>query len=300
MIKSIFNTLRQAIETLLGNRAALAVFAGLYALLLATLYGFIATREATMWQVLLTLCFLVLAPAEFFIAQAAIVTHARHGEIQWRQVLSDSCKLLVVTLPVIAIGWGLFYLLNKWQAHYLVTPASPVYSPTPAAPPPIKSSVLVFATVRSLLFWIALPLTMIHLWIGVTSADLRNLVSGGAGSILKRTGSVLAGAFGTESVMIYVVGFVFFALVPYAVLFVHVPAKDLRSDFAVFIIRILLAYLFSLTGWLITLHGLTRIAGPSIGQPEPTSNPSIRLEAGLVPVSASGTSPASKRVLLDS
>src|SRR5260370_10421481 len=144
MIKSTFNTVREAIATLLGNRSALAIFAGLYALLLARLDGFIASREATVWQVLLTLCFLVLAPAEFFITQAAIVTHARHGEIQWRQVLGDSCKLLVVTLPMIGIGWALFYLLNKWQAHYVIAPTSPGYSPTPA-PTPIKSA-LIFAT----------------------------------------------------------------------------------------------------------------------------------------------------------
>src|ERR1700674_5007937 len=58
---------------LLKNPAALAIFAALYALLLATLYWYIATREATVWQVIVTLVGLVVIPAEFFILQAAIL-----------------------------------------------------------------------------------------------------------------------------------------------------------------------------------------------------------------------------------
>jgi hypothetical protein len=274
MIKTTIRTLRETIAALLSNRAALAIFAGLYALLLATLYGFMATREATVWQVLLTLCFLVLTPGEFFIMQAAIVVHARHGEIQWRQSLSDSCKLLVTTLPVIGIGWALFYLLNKWQAHYAISTPVPF---APAAPSAISLSGLIFATVRSLLFWIVLPLTMIHLWIGVTNDDLRHLFSGGAGSIFKRTGRALAGAFAPQSVIIYLTGFLLFALVPYAVLFVHVPVNGLRTDFTVFILRILLVYLFSLGGWLIVLNGVTRIADPSAAQPVAKAGPEPNL-----------------------
>jgi hypothetical protein len=276
MIKTTIRTLRETTRALLSDRSALAIFAGLYALLLTTLYGFIATREATVWQVLLTLGFLVLAPAEFFITQAAIVAHARHGEIQWRQVLGDSCKLLVITLPVIGIGWALFYLLNKWQAHYAVSTPVQFAQASPATPL-IRSSALIFATVRSLLFWIVLPLTMIHLWIGVTNDDLGHLVSGGAGSILKRTGRALADAFAPQSVMIYVIGFVLFALVPYAVLFVQVPVNGIRTDFAVFVLRILLVYLLSLVGWLITLNSLTRIAGPPAEQPVAKAEPEPHL-----------------------
>jgi len=47
-IQRIFATALQ----LLNRRHALAIFAGIYATLLATLYGFVAIREATWWQVL--------------------------------------------------------------------------------------------------------------------------------------------------------------------------------------------------------------------------------------------------------
>src|SRR5260370_877810 len=51
-------TIRQFLQTTraaLTNGRGLGMFAGRYALLLASLYGFIATREATVWQVTVTL-----------------------------------------------------------------------------------------------------------------------------------------------------------------------------------------------------------------------------------------------------
>src|SRR6266567_4740508 len=53
----------ESAREVLRNARALAICAGLYVLLLVTLYIFIATREATVWQVLITYAFLVLMPA---------------------------------------------------------------------------------------------------------------------------------------------------------------------------------------------------------------------------------------------
>ena len=114
MIRNLFDTMRG----LFTSPRALAIFAGLYALLLATLYLFVSTREATAWQVIVTLFFLILIPAEFFILQAAGVDHALDGKINFGRVLRDSCKLAVVTIPIILLGYLLWFLLNKWQVHY--------------------------------------------------------------------------------------------------------------------------------------------------------------------------------------
>src|SRR2546430_16605385 len=108
-IKNLFETMRG----LFMSPRALAIFAGLYALLLATLYLFVSTREATAWQVVVTLFFLILIPAEFFILQAAIVDHVLEGKISWGRVLPDSCKLAVVTIPTILLGYVLWVLLNR-------------------------------------------------------------------------------------------------------------------------------------------------------------------------------------------
>src|SRR5213594_4066980 len=73
MIATTFKTWIDRTRALLTNPSALAIFAALYAVLLATLYWFSATREATVWQVFITFAGFVVIPAEFFILQAAIV-----------------------------------------------------------------------------------------------------------------------------------------------------------------------------------------------------------------------------------
>ena len=264
-------TLFETTKTVLRNRSALAIFAGLYALLLATAYGFIATREATVWQVLLTMVFVALMPAEFFIMQALIVGRGHGGQIRWGHALGDSCKLAIVSLPVIVVGVALFYWLNKWQARFPAQTSSVTLQraaipgpPKPTTPTPSQAA-LIFATLRGLIFWIALPLAAIHLWIEAASKDARDLLSGGASAVLKRTGRVIARAFAPQSVGTYAIGLILFALAPYAVLFIPVTVKGLHADFAVFIARLLLAFGFSLCGWLITLGALKgMIRNPAI------------------------------------
>src|SRR6266550_5901338 len=115
-------TIKQFVETtrdFLTSPRALAILAVLYALLLATLYGFISTREATLWQVTITFVFLVLIPVEFFVLQAAILPLARVQKLHWAQILRDAIKLAVVTIPIILLGFAISYLLHKWQAHHL-------------------------------------------------------------------------------------------------------------------------------------------------------------------------------------
>src|SRR6266403_1904692 len=100
-MKSFLNTT----QSILTDPKALAILAVLYALLLATLYGFISTREATVWQVTTTFVFFVLVPIEFFVLQAAILQHARVQRFHWTQILRDAIKLAVVTIPIILLGF---------------------------------------------------------------------------------------------------------------------------------------------------------------------------------------------------
>src|SRR6266436_2727323 len=137
MPRDIMKQIIETTRTLLKDRGSLAIFAGLYALLLAALYGFIATREAKVWQVLLTLLFAASAPVIFFLLQAAIINSAREARIDWYAALRDSCKLALLALPVILIGWGIVYLLNRWQAHFPaphLAPLPPVSAAAPAKP----------------------------------------------------------------------------------------------------------------------------------------------------------------------
>lgn len=257
-------TIRRLLETarsLLTNPRALAIFAVLYAVLLATLYGFISIREATVWQVAVTMFFLVLIPVEFFVLQSAILQHSRAEKFQWGQIIRDAIKLAVVTIPIILLGFALVYLLNKWKAHFPAPAAASLpIAPGPPKPLPLHLPTILFATLRFLLLGLVLPLTTIHLWIEVTANDLRTSLGGGAKSVLKRIGNVFARALAFDSVLIYALGLIVFVLVPYVILFVAIPVKGTKTDFAVFIARLLLVYVFTLIGWAVTLCALARTA----------------------------------------
>jgi len=256
-IKRFFNTT----SSILTNPKALAILAALYALLLATLYGLISIREATLWQVTITFVFLLLIPIEFFVLQAAILQHARLQKFHWAQILRDAIKLAVVTIPIVLLGFAIQYFLNKWQAHYpapapLLTLSGAKASP---APQPLHWPTVLFATVRLLLLGVALPLAAIHLWIEMATRDVRSSFADGVKTVLQRLGNAIARAFAFDSVLTYALGLIIFVLVPYAILFVRIPAKGAKTDFAIFIAQLLLAYLFTLIGWMITLTMLTKI-----------------------------------------
>lgn len=255
-------TIKRFLETtksLLTNPLALAIFAVLYAVLLATLYGFISIREATVWQVMVTMFFLVLIPIEFFVLQAGILQHARADKFGWAQLMRDAIKLAVVTIPIILLGYALFYLLNKWQAHFLApTSASLPITPGPAKPPSLHWPTVLFATLRCLLLGLALPLATIHLWIEVAARDVRASLSGGAKTVLKRIGNAFARALSFDSVLIYALGLIVFVLVPYAILFVPKKFMGTKTDFAVFIFRLVLVFVFTLIGWIATLTTLAK------------------------------------------
>src|SRR5262245_60054709 len=173
MIASTSKTWLEVIKSTVKNIRALIIFTGLYALLLVTLYFYIATREATVWQVFVTLAGLVVIPAEFFILQAAIIDHTKQQKFQWRGIVIDAVKCFVVTIPILLLGWLLWYLLNKWQAHYPVPlKALADIRKSPAPPKSTHWPTLLFATLRCVLFGVALPLAAIHLWIEVAGTHI--------------------------------------------------------------------------------------------------------------------------------
>jgi hypothetical protein len=261
MITTVPKSFLETTKSLLSSPRALAIFAALYALLLATLYFFISTREATVWQVVITIGGLVVIPAEFFVLQAAIIDHTKQQKFQWRGILIDAIKLFVVTIPILLLGWLLWYLLNKWQLHYPAPkpPLVPLRGPAPP-PQPTHWPTLLFATLRCLLFGVALPLATIHLWIKVAGTEVRPLFAGDVLPFLKRIGNAFARAFASDSVFIYALGLIVFFLIPYASLFIPIKIAGNKTEFLFFILRLLLVFAFTLIGWVVTLQTLATSA----------------------------------------
>ena len=234
------------------------ILAAIYALLLVSFYVFISTREATVWQVLVTYALLLLLPAEFFLLQAAILDFARDRKFALKSIVMSALKLVAVTIPVVLIGAFVWWLMNKLQARFPAPPAPIVFAPTPPKPASIHWPTLLITTLRFILFGIAFPLAAIHLWIEASVCDVRASFAGGVKKIFGTIGGALARAFSSESALVYGLGLILFVLGPYLFLFLPITVKGTRTDFVVFILRIALAFAVTLIGWIVTVRTLVR------------------------------------------
>jgi hypothetical protein len=272
------------IRSTFANPGALLVFATIYAVLLVASYIFIAIREATIWQVLVTYALMILIPFGFFTLQAAIINRAVDQKLRWPVLLIDALKFLVLTILVSLVVWLLYYLLGKVSARYpapavelfAANPAIPHAPPTPPPPPPpLHWPSLIFTTLRFALLGVAFPLAAIHLWAAVAGGGLGALFSDGVKIFFKRIGSALSRAFSSDSVLIYGLGLIIFFVLPYLILVPTFTVKGNKTEFAVFGLRLLLSFLFSLIGWVITLTALARtvpdmppeVSAPAVAQP---------------------------------
>jgi len=138
------NAIISAARSLLRNRRSVLLMLAVYAGLLAAIYLFVSTREATVSQLVLTLVTVVAAPVLFFVLQAAIVNPSSRG------LIKRSAKLLGVTTPMIALTVLAMYGLNKIQTH-----------PT------------IVTTGRYLALAVIAPLLLVQLWIAVSDGGLR-------------------------------------------------------------------------------------------------------------------------------
>ena len=262
---TIMNTLKiwfGAVANTITNFGALLIFASIYAALLFASYLFISVREATIWQVLVTYALMILIPLGFFALQSSIINRALDQKFRWRVILIDALKFLAVTIPVLLVVWLLFYLLNKISVRY----PAPVLEVPPvdkaAAPPvpPLHWPSLLFSTLRFVLWGVAFPLAAIHLWIAVAGGEVRTLFGGGLKRFFKHIGSASARAFSSHSVLIYGLGLIIFIVLPYIILMPAFTVTGNKTEFAVFGLRLVLAFVFSLVGWVSTLNALARSA----------------------------------------
>ncbi len=241
MIKNAIDGLTVATRGLLQSWQTPALFAGLYASLLATLYFFAATREATRWQVLLTLALATVAPVLFFVLQAMSVQYTENRaapNILLRRSLRDFWKLLLISLPLLLLAWIIAYLQNK----YLMTVPGKIREDVSPWP------LVLLTTLRCLIFGVVLPLAAIHLWI-VTARD-------GLKAAFRSARRILVRAYAPQSVFIYTVGMVIFGIIPYLLLFTRTPASSAWIELGLFNLRLALAFVLTLLGWVITLGAL--------------------------------------------
>jgi hypothetical protein len=224
-IKS-FRAMFSAVRLLISSTRVLLVLMLIWAGLLTAGYVFASTREATISQLLLTLVVVIAAPALFFVLQAVSVTYADGSLRRARQIASDCLKLIVVSLPVIAVTLLAVYGLNKIQSHLTLA-----------------------TTLRYLLIAVVAPMLAIQLWIATTNGGLRSLA--------KRLRGVLARTFAPQSMFVYGCGFLIFAAVPYVLLQIGISSQRPWLEVSVLIMRMAVSAILILLGWVTTVGAIS-------------------------------------------
>lgn len=249
-IHALATTAREAVK----SWRSMLVLAAIYALLLATVYALISTREASIFQVAVTFTLAVAAPVLFFILQAAAATYAYQLQTKAlvQRALKDWGKLLIVSLPLILLTVVLLYVLGRVQARFgatLVPPAEIVEQTQPESEtqPLIWSAVLI-NTLRYLLIGLVLPLTLMHLWLAVTREGLM--------MTFKRITYYITRAFAPESVFIYIAGFLVFALIPYLLIFRIIRVNSAFIEIGLLVAKLAVVFALSLFGWVVTMGAL--------------------------------------------
>jgi hypothetical protein len=257
MLIESFQSIAIATRQLLRNWGAMIVLAGLYASLISALYLFATIREASAGQVVLSLVLAVTAPFLFFVLQTAGAsqTHCRSAGPVLRGALRNSWKVILVSVPLIALAVVLTYVLGKAQS-FLGTDGRELSDAVAQyqlrasndGRPALRWTQVILNSIRYLSLGLVLPLIAIHLWNTSVGNDLRATIGA--------TKDLIVGAFAPRSVLIYTAGFVVFGVIPYLLLFKSIPAGSAWIEISFFVARLFLVFVLTLFGWMVTMRAL--------------------------------------------
>src|SRR6266850_1852773 len=127
MLTETFHSMTTAARKVFTNWRAMLLLAIVYASLLAALYFFLAVREASIGQVVLTFALAIATPLLFFVLQAMVASQtdeATAGSLL-RRSLTSFWKLILISLPLIALAVLIAYLLAKAQSRWGVGVVNP-------------------------------------------------------------------------------------------------------------------------------------------------------------------------------
>jgi hypothetical protein len=262
MIKEALAALGHSARDLFRNWRGLLLLAAVYAGLLACLYLFFATGVATAWQLAYgTALAGVAAPLLWLLLEAGAANAALPGATARtvaRRAPRDLPKVLLLAIPLVALGVLLVYLLGKLPGWLPKVEEAPhVFAGGPSAgprPAPLHWQEALVTSLWLLLLGVALPLAAAHLWLAAARDGL--------GATLKAFHRVVGRAFAPRSVLVYALGLFVFGLTPYFVIYTRTSVSNGWAELFVFGLRLALAFVLTLAGWVITLGALARLTPP--------------------------------------
>jgi hypothetical protein len=229
MLMLALNSLTTSVKEIIGNRRSLAIFFAVYLALIGASALFIVTSLATFQAVFLTFLSIVLMPAIFFLFQTMCLSFTAKTDA--KELVKNSLhkfrKLFLVSLPIIVLAILVYRLFAL-----------------------IENENVFLSALRFLLFAFVFPLTLIHLWIETLRSDVVDA--------LKNLPAVLSKAFAPLSVLIYFIGLIVFAFIPYLLLAPQIRLQQSNVVIGLLILRLIVAFLFMFFGWIVTVNALSQ------------------------------------------
>ena len=216
-----------AVRLLFQNKSMSWLVVLLYGALLFASYLFVSTREATMTQLVVTLALVVAVPALFFALAAVSVNYVSKTGV--KKIFADGLRIVAVSVPVVIVTTIVVYALGKFDSQLTTVVAT-----------------------RYLVAGVIAPLIAIQLWIAA-SRD-------GLGSALRGIRQIAVRALAPQSVFVYGVGLLVFAVAPYFLIF-HTPQIERAwLEVSLLAARLLLSALLILFGWVTTITTLSLLS----------------------------------------
>ena len=265
MLRNILNALTSAVRTLFGNWQTVAAFVVLYAAFIFALYLFFTTSEANIWKIALSILLTIVLLILFFTLQVMGVNYSAQ-EYKLSTLLTQSVrefwKLLVLTLPLIILAGLVIWSVNKLGTSVTTgireaAMSAGAEAKIKAGEERIKTLELITTIVTALLIYFIVPLFSIHLWITTLHDGIRQT--------LKSFGRIILRAFAPRSVLTYLLGFLMFGVIPYFIITTQAPLKNLWLNLSVLGLRITLALLIGLLGWVVTVGTLKLLTTENTG-----------------------------------
>jgi hypothetical protein len=238
-----------AVRMLFRKWTTLPLLITVYAALLLSLYLFVSTREATVFQLVVTFVVILAAPLLFFLLQAASVNYTTATEQTGllRKAAYDCLKLVVVSLPVIGLTILGIFVLGKLQGRLAVDPNT--------LQPTSVNKLTLLIVLRYLLIGVVAPLVTIQLWIATSANGLR--------SPIRNVREALSKAFAPQSMLVFACGFLIFAVAPYFLLSKTMDIQRAWLEVSLLTARVVISALLILFGWVLTVGAMSILSRES-------------------------------------
>lgn len=242
MLKSVINAVQKAAAAMVAKPGAVLLAFVLYLAFAAVFYLFVVIKDASVWQLILSIVTSLVGVVVFFALQSVAVGYTRadsNARVLLKGIGKDSFIILAVSLPLLVLV--VIGLLVLGMAGAVTTQAAVTASKWLVA-------VRIINALRMILLYLVLPLVAIQLWISATRDGLTSALKNFLSSTLK--------AFSLRSLLTYLMVLVVFGAIAWFLVFTKTQFGSAWVELGLLTTRLILAGLVVFFGWLLAVGAL--------------------------------------------